>query len=222
MESFSYSVSHDLRAPLRAIDGFTRILADEHGGGLDAEGLRVCGVIRQNTVKMGQLIDDLLMLSRLGRAEMRRVEVDVGAMVRSVFEGSEVPERRQRVELRVGDLPPCLADPSLIRQVWANLLGNAVKFSSKRDRPVIEVSGEVVAGENVYAVKDNGAGFDARYGHKLFGVFERLHSSREFEGTGVGLALVRQVIRRHGGRVWAEGEIDRGATFHFALPWGQS
>jgi PAS domain S-box-containing protein len=218
MESFAYSVSHDLRAPLRAIDGFTRILLDEHGGGLAAEGVRVCGVIRDNTERMGQLIDDLLMLSRLGRADMRLVEVDMLAMARAVWDGLATADGRTRIVFRLGHLPASVADASLMRQVWQNLLSNSVKFSAHRDQPVIEVDGEVGEREIVYSVKDNGAGFDPRYGHKLFGVFERLHSSREFEGTGVGLALVAQVLRRHGGRVWAEGAIDRGATFHFALP----
>jgi PAS domain S-box-containing protein len=218
MEAFSYSVSHDLRAPLRAVDGFTRILLDEHGQELSAEGRRICTIIRGNTERMGHLIDDLLALSRLGRAEMQPCEVDMSALARAVFEEMVATESRPSIDFRLGELPVVHSDRSLMRQVWQNLIGNAIKFSSKRERALIEVSGEVAAGEIVYSVRDNGAGYDPRYAHKLFGVFERLHSAHEFEGTGVGLALVKQIIRRHGGRVWAEGAIDQGATFHFALP----
>jgi PAS domain S-box-containing protein len=217
LEAFSYSVSHDLRAPLRAIDGFTRILADDYASHLDTEGKRLCSVVRENTGKMSRLIDDLLAFSRLGRAEMNLSRIDMGTMANSIFHELTTPESRVRIDFLVGDLPPAVADPTLMRQVWMNLLSNSIKFSSKRERAVIRVSAEQQPGECVYAVQDNGAGFDMQYVGKVFGVFQRLHSSKEFEGTGVGLALVQCVIHRHGGRVWAEGETDRGATFSFAL-----
>jgi signal transduction histidine kinase len=217
LEAFSYSVSHDLRAPLRAIDGFTRLLADDYAPHLDTEGKRICSVIHENTGKMGQLIDDLLAFSRLGRAEMSLSPIDMQTMASSVFDELTTPESRARIDFQVGVLPSAVADATLMRQVWMNLLANAIKFSSKRDRAVIKVSAQQNQDENVYAVQDNGAGFDMQYVGKLFGVFQRLHTSREFEGTGVGLALVQRVIRRHGGRVWAEGETDKGSTFYFAL-----
>jgi PAS domain S-box-containing protein len=220
LEAFSYSVSHDLRAPLRAIDGFTRILAEDYAPQFDVEGKRVCGVIHDNTVRMSRLIDDLLAFSRLGRTEMSLSGIDMQTMANSVFHELTTPESRARIDLHVGSLPPALADTTLMRQVWTNLLSNAIKFSSKRERATIQVSAEQINGETVYTVKDNGAGFDMQYVHKLFGVFQRLHNTREFEGTGVGLALVQRVIRRHGGRVWAQGEIDKGATFCFSLQQG--
>jgi light-regulated signal transduction histidine kinase (bacteriophytochrome) len=217
LEAFSYSVSHDLRAPLRAIDGFTRILTGDYAPQLDMEGQRVCSIIRENTAKMGRLIDDLLAFSRLGRAEMSLSLVDMQTMADSVFHELTTPESLARIDFQVGALPPTLADPTLMRQVWMNLLSNAIKFSSKREQAVIKVSAQQDQGESVYVVQDNGAGFEMQYVGKLFGVFQRLHSSKEFEGTGVGLALVQRVIRRHGGRVWAESELDKGATFYFAL-----
>ena len=218
LEAFSYSVSHDLRAPLRAIAGFARILVDDYGPQLDDEGRRVCSVIDENTGRMSQLIDDLLTFSRLGRTQMQPSLIDMQGMARAVFYEVTTPEQRSRIDFELQTIPPVVGDPSLMRQVWANLLGNAMKFSSKRERAAITVSGATQEGESVFAIGDNGAGFDMQYVNKLFGVFQRLHSSKQFEGTGVGLALVQRVIRRHGGRVWADGEIDRGATFHFALP----
>jgi PAS domain S-box-containing protein len=218
MEAFAYSVSHDLRAPLRAIDGFTRILVDEQGPSLDAEGRRLCGIIRQNTERMGKLIDDILSLSRTGRAELQLREVDMRALAEEVFEELTTPEDRQRIDWRIEALPPAVVDPSLMRQVWQNLLSNAVKFSSKLQRAEIRVRGERGERESVYRVEDNGAGFDMLYANKLFRAFERLHSSRDFEGTGIGLALVQQIVRRHDGRLWAEGQPERGATFSFSLP----
>ena len=218
LEAFSYSVSHDLRAPLRAMDGFTRILAERYGSALDSEGMRLCSVIRESTGRMSRLIDDLLAFSRLGRAEMHMLDIDMAAVVRSVFHELTATETARRIDFQVGPLPGAVGDPSLMHQVWANLLGNAVKFTSKRERAAIQVTGEQRGGEVVFAVRDNGAGFDMRYAGQLFGVFKRLHSPSDFEGNGVGLALVERVIRRHGGRVWAEGQPDRGATFFFALP----
>jgi PAS domain S-box-containing protein len=218
LEAFSYSVSHDLRAPLRAADGFTRILQEDYGPRLDDEGRRVCAVVRESTRRMGQLIDALLAFSRLGRAELRVAPIDMTELAKAAFAESTTPESRARIAFHVDPLPPVEADPTLLKQVWANLLGNAVKFSALRERASIRVTGERRGAEAIYAVTDNGAGFDMRYADKLFGVFQRLHSAREFEGTGVGLALVARIVQRHGGRVWGEGETDRGATFRFALP----
>ena len=219
LEAFSYSVSHDLRAPLRAIDGFSRIVVDDYGDRLDDEGKRQLGVIRANTQKMGRLIDDLLAFSRAGRAALSCSRVAVANVVRAAFAEVAVdPEAQGRIDLSIGELPDAWADPALIRQVWVNLLSNAVKFSRTRERAAIRVTGGRDDHRVVYHVSDNGVGFDMRYVEKLFGVFQRLHSSREFEGTGVGLALVHRIVQRHGGEVWAEGVVDGGATFSFALP----
>jgi PAS domain S-box-containing protein len=217
LEAFSYSVSHDLRAPLRAIDGFTKVLVEEHEASLDEEGKRLSAIIRDNTAKMGRLIDDLLAFSRIGRVQMQAAPIDMGILARSVFFELTTEEGRGRIDFRVGKLPRFEGDPTMIRQVWMNLISNAVKFSSKKERAVIEVSGETRNGEAIYSVRDNGAGFDMRYSDKLFGVFQRLHGEREFPGTGVGLAIVQRVIHRHGGRVWAEGEAGKGAAFYFSL-----
>ena len=223
LEAFSYSVSHDLRAPVRAIDGFSRIVMDDYGDRLDDEGKRQLGVICANTKKMGQLIDDLLAFSRIGRAELRCARVAMGPLVHAVFlEVVPDPVERERIDLSVGDLPDAWADPALIRQVWVNLLSNAVKFSRPRPRGEIKVSASRQDHRIVYHVEDNGVGFDMQYADKLFGVFQRLHSTREFEGTGVGLALVQRIVHRHGGEVWGEGTVDGGATFSFALPEEES
>src|SRR5271157_658925 len=218
LEAFSYSVSHDLRAPLRAIAGYTNILLEDYEPALDAEGKRVCGVISHEAQRMGKLIDDLLTFSRLGRAEMRAVRIDMRSMMQSVFDELTTLESRERIEFHVGELPAAVADSGLIRQVWVNLLSNALKFTSKKERAVIEVGSIQGKDETIYSVRDNGAGFDMQYAGKLFGVFQRLHSEQEFEGTGVGLAIVQRVILRHGGRVWGEGQVDQGAAFYFALP----
>jgi PAS domain S-box-containing protein len=218
LEAFAYSVSHDLRAPLRAIEGFTGVLTEDYGPKLDAEAKRVCAVIRENTRKMDRLIDDLLAFSRVGRVALQPAPIDMGTMARSVFHELTSPADRRRIDFLVEAAPAAVGDPSLMRQVWVNLLGNAIKFSSKRERAAVDVRGESQGPEVVYSVRDNGAGFDMRYADKLFGVFQRLHSAREFDGTGVGLAIVQRVVHRHGGRVWAEGDVDHGATFHFALP----
>jgi len=220
MEAFTYSVSHDLRAPLRAIDGYTRILLEDYRPALDDEGKRVCDVISDSTHKMGDLIDDLLSLSRMGRADLNPVNINMQDMAAVVFEGLVATGSRKRINFSVDTLPPASGDPALIRQVWVNLISNAIKFSAKRKRPVIKVYAEVKETEIVYSLEDNGVGFDMQYAPKLFNVFQRLHSARDFEGNGVGLAIVQRIIQRHGGRVWAEGEIDKGATFYFTLPAG--
>jgi PAS domain S-box-containing protein len=218
LEAFSYSVSHDLRAPLRAIDGYTRILLEGYEPSLDEEGKRVFTVIRENARRMGQLIDDLLAFSRLSRVELQASQINMVALANSVFQELTTPESRERISFNVAPLPPTIGDMTMLRQVWMNLLSNAIKFSSKREQAMIEVNVTQSGTETVYYVRDNGAGFDMRYMQKLFGVFQRLHSESEFEGTGVGLAIVQRVIQRHGGRVWAEGEVDKGATFYFSLP----
>jgi PAS domain S-box-containing protein len=218
LEAFSYSVSHDLRAPLRAIDGYTRILVEDYEANLDAEGKRVCGVISAEARRMGQLIDDLLAFSRLGRKEMYSSNIDMKAMVVSILNELLKDEDRARIDFHIARLPSTSADSSLMRQVWVNLLSNAIKFTSKKERASIEVGSKSSREEIVYYVRDTGAGFDMEYANKLFGVFQRLHGESEFEGTGVGLAIVQRIIRRHDGRVWAEGEVDKGATFYFTLP----
>ncbi|MEW5961003.1 MAG: ATP-binding protein [Chloroflexota bacterium] len=218
LEAFAYSVSHDLRAPLRAIDGYTHIFEEDYGPSLDAEGRRVCTVVRDQVRRMNQLIDDLLAFSRLSRALVQVVSLDMARLAALAFDDLTTPEDRARLEFQLGPLPAALGDPTLIRQVWQNLLANAIKFSARRAQAIIEVGSGPAGAENVYWVRDNGAGFDMRYADKLFGVFQRLHSQQDFAGTGVGLAIVQRIIYRHGGRIWAESEVDRGATFYFALP----
>jgi light-regulated signal transduction histidine kinase (bacteriophytochrome) len=217
LEGFSYSVSHDLRAPLRAIDNYSGFLLDDYADSLDAEGRRLLTVVRDNTGRMSRLIDDILTFSRAGRRELALVSLDMAGLFREVFEELRASAGERKVELTVEALPPACADAASMRQVAANLLSNAIKFT--RDRPVgnITVRGGSNGPEVSYAVADNGAGFDPRYTGKLFGVFQRLHG-REFEGTGIGLAIVKRVIDKHGGRVWAQGALDRGAEFHFTLP----
>jgi signal transduction histidine kinase len=217
LEAFSYSVSHDLRAPLRAVDGYAQILSEDFGYCLDAEGKRVCAVISESARNMGRLIDDLLSFSRIGRKAMRPSPVDMANLAGSIFFELTTPEERDRIDFSLAALPYAVGDPGLLRQVWMNLLGNAIKFSSKKERALIEVRAEAQKNEMVYVIRDNGAGFDMQYVDKLFGVFQRLHSVKEFEGTGVGLAIVQRIIQRHGGRVWGEGEPDKGARFSFTV-----
>lgn len=217
LESFSYSVSHDLRAPLRAIDGFSRILEGDFSERLDNEGRRLLKVIRDSSRSMGQLIDDLLAFSRLGRKAVASAGIDMKRVFEEAFKEVQM-DRDRPARLVAGALPPAYGDAALVKQVWHNLLSNAVKFSSKREQPVVEVSGYEDERYNVYCVKDNGAGFDMQYYDKLFGVFQRLHDEGEFPGTGVGLAIVQRVVAKHGGRVWAEGKVDGGAAFYFTLP----
>jgi signal transduction histidine kinase len=218
LEGFSYSVSHDLRAPLRAIDGFSQILLDEQMDALDAEGRRLLSIIRENTVRMGQLIDDLLTFSRMGRTALERAPLDMTHLARSVAEELIVAAGRDDLDVTVGKLPAADGDLPTLRQVWTNLISNAIKYSGKREHAAIAISGRTEGPEHVFTIEDNGVGFDMQYSDKLFGVFQRLHSPSEFEGTGVGLALVQRIVHRHGGRVWAEGRPGEGATFHFALP----
>jgi signal transduction histidine kinase len=218
LEAFSYSVSHDLRAPLRAIDGFSRILLEDSIENLDEEGKRVLNVIRNNTQKMGQLIDDLLVFSRLGRQEIKKSDIDMGKLATSVFKELRLSAPERKIKLNIKTLSSSQGDSSMIRQVFTNLLSNAVKFTRPKDTAAVEVGGSEEKTESIYYVKDNGVGFDMQYVNKLFGVFQRLHSTTEFEGTGVGLAIVQRIIHRHGGRVWGEGKVGEGATFYFSLP----
>jgi PAS domain S-box-containing protein len=218
LEAFSYSVSHDLRSPLRAIAGFAQILAEDYGPALDDEGRRLLRVVTDNCVSMGQLIEDLLKFSRAGRAPLAVAPLQVEALVRGVIADLTLTHPKARVEL--GSLPAANGDTTLLRQVWVNLIGNALKYSANAAEPRVQVGGRVEGAECVYWVRDNGAGFDMRYAEKLFKVFQRLHDASEFEGTGVGLAIVQRIVTRHGGRIWAEGKPGEGACFQFTLPAG--
>lgn len=218
LEAFSYSVSHDLRAPVRAIDGFSRILLEDYGDKYDAEGKRLVNIIRSNTKKMGDLIDDLLALSRLGRRDIEISDIDMDKLVKGLFDELGLDTNNGKVQFNIKPLPHAQGDQGMIHQVFANLLLNAIKFTKPKDKAVVEIGGYAENSKNVYYVKDNGVGFDMQYADKLFGVFQRLHSEEEFEGTGIGLAIVQRIIKRHGGMIWAEGKVNEGATFYFALP----
>lgn len=218
LESFSYSVSHDLRAPLRSIDGFARLLGMQYGPQLDDEGRRFLDRIRDGSRKMGTLIDDLLAFSRAGRRAIQPVPVDVAALVRSAWEELQRDDPERAIRLELGELPVCRGDRSLLRQVVLNLLSNAWKFTRGTPGAVVRVSGELHGGACRYSVADNGAGFDMRYAHKMFDVFQRLHGEEEFPGTGIGLAIVRRIVERLEGSVEAEGAVGSGATFRFTLP----
>ena len=218
LEAFAYSVSHDLRAPLRAINGYTSILVEDYEPIFDDEGKRVCSVIRNEAAHMGELIDDLLAFSRLGKAEMNIVPVDMNALLNSVYQELTISEDLTRIKFHKSRLADVEADHHLLRQVWMNLLSNALKYSRNCPVAKIEVGCNQEKDKITYWVRDNGVGFDMNFKHKLFGVFQRLHSADEFEGTGVGLAIVQRIVHRHGGEVWAIGEIGHGATFSFSLP----
>jgi signal transduction histidine kinase len=218
LEGFSYSVSHDLRAPLRAIDGFSSRLLRDFQEKLDEDGVRKLNAIKGNALKMGRLIDDLLAFSRLSRKDMNVTEFSMEIMMRDVWNEIVESNSDREVEFLIADTPPALGDPSLIRQVFVNLFSNAVKFTKGRKPAVIEAGSCGEGNDVAYYVKDNGVGFDMQYHEKLFGVFERLHNEEEYEGTGVGLAIVQRIISRHGGRIWAESTLNGGATFFFTLP----
>ena len=218
LKAFSYSVSHDLRAPLRAIDGFARILLEDCAPQLTAEAQRYLQRVRYNTLQMGRLVDDLLALSRLGRQPLAKQPVAPAGLVKQVLDELHDEQANRRVAVTIAELPVCLADPGLLKQVWANLLANALKYTRGRDEARIEVGCRTDGGQGpVYFVRDNGVGFDMQYAHKLFGVFQRLHRAEEYEGTGVGLAIVQRIVHRHGGRVWADARPGEGATFYFTL-----
>lgn len=232
LESFSYSVSHDLRAPLRAIDGFSCILLEDFAASLPEEGKAFLTLVRDNTKQMARLVDDLLAFSRLGRQSLTKQTVDPGKIVRQCLSAMQTEQKGRPLEIHIADLPSCQADPTLLKQVWANLLSNALKYTRKCERASITIGSRLQKRpaskgnasrstepglETVYYVKDNGAGFDMKYVHKLFGVFQRLHRATEYEGTGVGLAIVQRIIHRHGGRIWAEAQVNQGTTFSFTL-----
>ncbi|MBK5214989.1 MAG: PAS domain-containing protein [Flavobacteriaceae bacterium] len=217
LEAFTYSVSHDLRAPLRAVNGYAQMLNEDYGTKLDEEGKRIIETIRDNALKMGILIDDLLSFSRLGRKEIQMKVIDMNELTKEVLVDIN-KSIAHSAEIKIGKLHKAKADYGLLRQVMFNLISNAVKYSSKKKNPVVEISSEEKNGEIIFSVKDNGAGFDMRYADKLFGVFQRLHSQDEFEGTGVGLAIVQRIISRHKGRSWAEGKVNEGANFYITLP----
>jgi len=218
LEAFGYSVSHDLRVPLRAISGLTKMLLDEHAGQLGGDGRRLMDLILKNTEHMGDLVEDLLGLSRAQRREMKWGMLDMRQLASDVIGDLEDEVSGRDVRFVLDMLPPASGDRVLVRQVLMNLIGNSVKFTGKKDSALIEIAGNTNGAENTYFVRDNGAGFDMDYAEKLFGVFQRLHRAEDFEGTGVGLALTERIVRRHGGKVWAESEIGQGATFYFTLP----
>jgi len=217
LERFSYSVSHDLRAPLRAINGYAQALWEDHAARLDDEGKRLLGVIRDSAKLGGQLIDGLLNFSRVGRQALTKAPVDLTALAESVVAELRPTQGSAAVEVLLSPLPPASGDAGLLRHVLVNLIDNAFKFSAKRAHPRVEIGAQQSGPEVAYYVKDNGVGFDMQYANKLFGVFQRLHRPEEFEGTGVGLALAQRIVQRHGGRIWAEGKVNEGATFRFTL-----
>ncbi len=217
LESFSYSVSHDLRAPLRAVNGYAKILEEDYNTLFDTEGKRLLKEVQKNANKMGVLIDDLLAFSRLGKKEIKKSVIDMNNLTEAVL--SEIKQTtHHHAQIKFSKLLPVMADYDLLVQVMANLLSNAIKYSSKKENPVIEITSKKENEEVIYSIKDNGVGFDMLYVNKLFGVFQRLHSEVEFEGTGVGLAIVQRIINKHNGKTWAVGKIDEGATFFFNLP----
>ncbi|MDB5208383.1 MAG: Phytochrome-like protein cph1 [Flavisolibacter sp.] len=221
LESFSYSVSHDLRAPIRAINGYTRIIMEDYAGKFDADGTKVLNSIMHSSKKMGELIDDLLAFSKLGRKQVTVSAINMSALVEMVREELSFEDDENIPEFKVQELPDAKGDQSLIKQVWINLISNAIKYSKYKAKAKIEIGAYEKKNQVVYFVKDDGAGFDMQYYDKLFGVFQRLHSQEEFEGTGIGLAIVQKIIHRHNGTVWAESKLDKGACFYFSLPNGK-
>ncbi len=217
METFSYSISHDLKAPLRAITGFSNILMEDHTGGLSKEGNRILNIIHTNVIHMGDLIEDILIYSRAGREPLKKTTTNLHKLTEEILAKTlqESPERK--IEIKVLPLPSCMCDRGRMNQVMTNLLGNAVKFTAKNEVAKIEIGCIEDNGKTVYYIRDNGVGFDMKYADKMFGLFQRLHSPKEFEGTGVGLAIVQRLVQRHGGRIWAEGTVNNGATFYFTL-----
>jgi signal transduction histidine kinase len=218
LEAFSYSISHDLRAPLRSVDGFCQMFIDEFGAGIPPEGRRILDKACAGAVRMNQLIEDLLRFARFSRQPLQTRPVQMNALLRRVVANFQDQLRGRSVQLQMDELPDCVADGPLLEQVVTNLLSNALKFTAGRTHAHIEIGAARGVAEQVYFVKDNGVGFDMRYADRLFGVFQRLHSQAEFEGTGIGLSIVHRIMRRHGGRAWAESTLQEGATFYFSLP----
>ncbi len=218
LEAFAYSVSHDLRSPLLVISGSAEMLIDDHAAHLPASAQEIVRNIIMGSERMAQLINDLLRLSHLGRQTLAKSSVNIAALVREVLVELQRQQGDRYVDMHIGDLPDCVGDPALLRQVFTNLLSNAFKFTRSKEKPVIEVLCRHQADENIYCVRDNGAGFDMQQAKELFGAFQRFHTAQQFEGTGVGLSIVHRIIERHGGRVWAEAELDKGASFYFSLP----
>jgi light-regulated signal transduction histidine kinase (bacteriophytochrome) len=217
LEAFTYSVSHDLRAPLRHVDGFSRLLVQEHHAELSPDALEYVMTIRESALHMGMLIDDLLNLARVGRKQLSMQVTGLNSLVDEVTSALNRENADRLIEWKVETLPFVECDPALMKQVFVNLLSNAVKFTRPRKPAVIEVGVTYQDGARAVFVRDNGVGFSMKYAHKLFGVFQRLHRSEDFEGTGVGLATVQRIIHKHRGRVWAQAELDKGATFYFTL-----
>jgi len=218
VEAFTYSVSHDLRAPLRGIIGFTAILEEDYSSKLDDEAKRITSVIKSNTLKMGHLVDDLLNFSRMGRQDIVKTSIDTGIMINEVIKELIPKNNELHIDWQIHPLPCINGDINTIRQVWVNLISNAIKYSGKKEHPHIEIGAYKQEGQTAFFIKDNGVGFDEKYKDKLFKVFQRLHSPEEFEGTGVGLALIEKIVSKHGGKVWATGEVGKGASFYFSLP----
>jgi len=218
LEAFTYSISDDMRGPLRAIDGFSRVLAEEYPEKLDAEGKRLLNIIRTNARSLSELIDGLLTFSRLGRQPLQQSDINMEELAKAVFDEVQVANRERQLLLELHHLPPAFADRAMVRQVLYNLISNAFKFTRPKHNPAIEIGFRGEGNQHTYYVRDSGVGFDMQYSSKLFGVFQRLHTVEEFEGAGVGLALVQRIVLRHGGRVWAEGKMNEGATFYFSLP----
>lgn len=218
LESFAYSISHDLRAPLRAIDGYSRILEQDYSKVLDTEGLRLLNIVRSSTKNLDRLITDLLSLSRVGRSELKFDFLNMNSMIASIYDELATPEIHEKVNFIVDDLPEGYGDPTLIKHVWMNLISNAIKYSNPKEHPKIKIYGFSDSDKCIYTIKDNGVGFNPVFRYKLFGLFQRLHKASDFEGTGVGLAIVHRIVTRHNGEVWGNGEIDIGAEFSFTLP----
>jgi light-regulated signal transduction histidine kinase (bacteriophytochrome) len=219
--SVNYSIAHDLNIPVRAIDGFSQILMEEYHHQLDGEGQRLLGVIRQNTHKLDRLIKDMLALLRVSQNELKISPIDMTSLVQSVYLETASPEEQAQFTFSVSPLPETHGDPALMRLIWSNLISNAVKFTLPKEERTIRVGSQVMGGETIYSIQDSGVGFNPKYTPKIFGLFERLHKGDQFEGMGVGLAIVERAVQRHDGKVWAEGVIDQGATFYFSLPQRQ-
>jgi light-regulated signal transduction histidine kinase (bacteriophytochrome) len=218
LEAFSYSVSHDLHTPLRALNGYASMLIEDYSELLDSEGKRMLNAIVDQSNKMGCLIDDLLSFSRINMNEIKISAIDMHSLAINVYDELTTDTEKEKIDFRISEIDSINGDTSMLKQIWVNLISNAIKYTSKISNPVIEIGSTSDETETVYYIKDNGAGFDMEYYDKLFGVFKRLHSTRQFEGNGVGLAIVHRIVQRHQGRVWAESEINKGATFYFALP----